>query len=68
MAPVFEKVNENALQPYMNEEMTSLEAFEAAMTAATTITVTTKTTAPEVRTVHKVNTSCGLVKLLVIAS
>jgi flagellar biosynthetic protein FliP len=30
MAPVFEKVNENALQPYMNEEMTSLEAFEAA--------------------------------------
>lgn len=30
MAPVFEKVNEQALQPYLNEEMTSLEAFEQA--------------------------------------
>lgn len=30
MAPVFEKVNENALQPYLKEEMTSLEAFEQA--------------------------------------
>ncbi|GAB2690245.1 flagellar type III secretion system pore protein FliP [Aliiglaciecola aliphaticivorans] len=30
MAPVFEKINENALQPYLNEEMTSLEAYEQA--------------------------------------
>jgi flagellar biosynthetic protein FliP len=30
MAPVFEKVNDTALQPYLNEEMTSLEAFELA--------------------------------------
>jgi len=30
MAPVFEKVNQQALQPYLNEEMTSLEAFDAA--------------------------------------
>ncbi|KDE39595.1 Flagellar biosynthesis protein FliP [Nitrincola lacisaponensis] len=30
MAPVFDQVNESALQPYMAEEMTSLEALEAA--------------------------------------
>ncbi|MDO6691707.1 flagellar type III secretion system pore protein FliP [Aliiglaciecola sp. 3_MG-2023] len=30
MAPVFEQINENALQPYLNEEMTSLEAYEQA--------------------------------------
>lgn len=30
MAPVFEKINENALQPYLNEEMTSIEAYEEA--------------------------------------
>lgn len=30
MAPVFEEMNVNALQPYLNEEMTSLEAFEQA--------------------------------------
>ena len=30
MAPVFDQVNEQALQPYMAEEMTSLEALEAA--------------------------------------
>ncbi len=30
MAPVFEKVNVDALQPYLKEEMTSLEAFEKA--------------------------------------
>lgn len=30
MAPVFEEINEKALQPYLNEEMTSLEAFEQA--------------------------------------
>jgi len=30
MAPVFEQVNEKALQPYLSEEMTSLEAFEQA--------------------------------------
>ncbi len=30
MAPVFEEVNNNALQPYLNEEMTSLQAFDAA--------------------------------------
>lgn len=30
MAPVFEQVDEKALQPYLNEEMTSLEAFEQA--------------------------------------
>lgn len=30
MAPVFEQVNENALQPYLNEQMTSKEAFEQA--------------------------------------
>jgi flagellar biosynthesis protein FliP len=28
MAPVFEKINETALQPYLNEEITSLEAYE----------------------------------------
>lgn len=30
MAPVFEEVNETALQPYLTEEMTSMQAFEAA--------------------------------------
>lgn len=30
MAPVFEEINETALQPYLNESMTSKEAFEAA--------------------------------------
>lgn len=30
MAPVFEEINVSALQPYLNEEMTSLEAFEQA--------------------------------------
>ncbi len=30
MAPVFDQVNEQAVQPYMAEEMTSLEALEAA--------------------------------------
>ncbi|NDV91798.1 flagellar type III secretion system pore protein FliP [Alteromonas sp. 345S023] len=30
MAPVFEEVNERALQPYLNEEVTSLEAIEQA--------------------------------------
>ena len=30
MAPVFDQVNEQAVQPYMAEEMTSMEAFEAA--------------------------------------
>ena len=30
MAPVFDQVNIKALQPYLNEEMTSLEAFEQA--------------------------------------
>lgn len=30
MAPVFDKVNQNALQPYLNEELTSLQAFEQA--------------------------------------
>lgn len=28
MAPVFEKMNETALQPYLNEEITSLQAYE----------------------------------------
>ena len=28
MAPVFEKINETALQPYLNEEMTSIQAYE----------------------------------------
>jgi flagellar biosynthetic protein FliP len=27
MAPVFEKINETALQPYLNEEITSLQAY-----------------------------------------
>ncbi len=31
MAPVFEQVNENALQPYLAEAMTSIEAFDQAM-------------------------------------
>lgn len=30
MAPVFDQVNEQAVQPYMSEEMTSMEALEAA--------------------------------------
>lgn len=30
MAPVFERINVEALQPYLNEEMTSLEALEVA--------------------------------------
>lgn len=30
MAPVFEQINENALQPYLAEEITSLEAYEQA--------------------------------------
>jgi len=30
MAPVFEEVNERALQPYLKEEMTSIEAFDQA--------------------------------------
>ena len=30
MAPVFEQVNERALQPYLDEQMTSMEAFEQA--------------------------------------
>lgn len=30
MAPVFEKINETALQPYLSEEITSLEAYERA--------------------------------------
>lgn len=30
MAPVFEKVNQTAVQPYLNEELTSLQAFEQA--------------------------------------
>lgn len=31
MAPVFEEVNVKALQPYLNEEMTSIEALDQAM-------------------------------------
>lgn len=30
MAPVFEEINENALQPYLSEDVTSLEAYELA--------------------------------------
>jgi flagellar biosynthetic protein FliP len=30
MAPVFEEINVNALQPYLNEEMTSIDAFNQA--------------------------------------
>ncbi|MFT4940903.1 MAG: flagellar biosynthetic protein FliP [Paraglaciecola sp.] len=30
MAPVFEKINETALQPYLNEQITSIEAYELA--------------------------------------
>lgn len=30
MAPVFDRINNDALQPYMNEELTSLQAFEKA--------------------------------------
>lgn len=28
MSPVFERINNNALQPYLNEELTSMQAFE----------------------------------------
>ncbi|MGS2720437.1 flagellar type III secretion system pore protein FliP [Paraglaciecola aestuariivivens] len=28
MAPVFEKINDTALQPYLNEEITSIQAYE----------------------------------------
>ena len=28
MAPVFDKINETALQPYLNEEITSIQAYE----------------------------------------
>lgn len=30
MSPVFERVNTNALQPYLNEELTSMQAFDQA--------------------------------------
>jgi flagellar biosynthetic protein FliP len=30
MAPVFEQINETALQPYLSEDMTSIEAYEKA--------------------------------------
>lgn len=30
MAPVFQEANETALQPYLNEQMTSIDAFQAA--------------------------------------
>jgi flagellar biosynthetic protein FliP len=30
MAPVFEKMNETALQPYLNEQITSMQAYELA--------------------------------------
>jgi flagellar biosynthetic protein FliP len=30
MSPVLDKINENALQPYLNEEITSIQAFEQA--------------------------------------
>ncbi|PKH09442.1 flagellar type III secretion system pore protein FliP [Moritella sp. Urea-trap-13] len=30
MSPVFERINDNALQPYLNEELTSIQAFEQA--------------------------------------
>ena len=30
MAPVFEQINETALQPYLNEQLTSIEAYEQA--------------------------------------
>ncbi len=30
MSPVFERINENALQPYLNEELTSIQAFDQA--------------------------------------
>jgi flagellar biosynthetic protein FliP len=30
MAPVFEKINETALQPYLSEQITSIEAYELA--------------------------------------
>ncbi len=28
MSPVFERINDNALQPYLNEEITSIQAFD----------------------------------------
>lgn len=31
MAPVFEEINERALQPYLSEQMTSLDAIEQAL-------------------------------------
>ena len=43
MAPVFEKINENALQPYLNEEMTSKEAFEASQAANASVYVVADT-------------------------
>ncbi|QFI36673.1 flagellar type III secretion system pore protein FliP [Moritella marina ATCC 15381] len=30
MSPVFERINDNAVQPYLNEELTSMQAFEQA--------------------------------------
>ena len=30
MAPVFDEINESALQPYLKEEMTSIQAFDVA--------------------------------------
>jgi len=30
MSPVFDRINDNALQPYLSEELTSLQAFEQA--------------------------------------
>jgi len=30
MTPVFERINDNALQPYLSEELTSMQAFEQA--------------------------------------
>ncbi|KXO14217.1 Flagellar biosynthesis protein FliP [Moritella sp. JT01] len=30
MSPVFERINDNALQPYLSEELTSMQAFEQA--------------------------------------
>jgi len=30
MSPVFERINSNAVQPYLNEELTSMQAFEQA--------------------------------------
>ena len=30
MSPVFDRINDNALQPYLSEELTSMQAFEQA--------------------------------------